>query len=82
MMPMAPLMIERRLIERAITDIQLRLDGQSLGKAIDPAHVEVVVDFLQTCADGRHHGSRPFATPIMKPGTDANEDRFLAGCLR
>lgn len=56
MMPIGPLMVEHRWIERVISDIQLRLGGQSPRKAIDPPYVERVVDFLGTYADRCHHG--------------------------
>jgi len=84
MMPTGPLMIEHRLIERAITDIQLRLDGQSPGKAIDPAYVEVVVDFLQTYADECHHGKeedilfRDLEWKTLEPELDASMHQLIA----
>jgi hemerythrin-like domain-containing protein len=56
MMPIGPLMIEHRWIERVIADLQLRLGAHSPRKPIDPAYVERVVDFLRTYADRCHHG--------------------------
>ena len=56
MMPIGPLMIEHRWIERVIVDLKLRLDGQSPGKGVDSAYVERVVDFLRSYADRCHHG--------------------------
>jgi hemerythrin-like domain-containing protein len=56
MMPIGPLMIEHRWIERVIANVQLRLDGRSPRKTIDPVYVERVVDFLRTYADRCHHG--------------------------
>lgn len=56
MMPIGPLMVEHRLIERVIADIRARLDQQAPRAAIDSSYVEDVVDFLRTYADRTHHG--------------------------
>ena len=56
MMPVGPLMIEHRLIERMIEVMrrQLRLwEGE--GKA-DPSFIERAVDFIKIYADRCHHG--------------------------
>ncbi len=74
MMPIGPLMIEHRLIERVIADIQLRLGGQTPRKAIDPPYVDRVVDFLRTYADRCHHGKeeeilfRDLRQKTLEPG--------------
>ena len=49
-------MIEHRLIERVIADVQTRLDGQAARRVVDTAYVDHVVDFLRTYADRCHHG--------------------------
>jgi len=56
MMPIAPLMIEHRLIERMISLIQR--EGQRLASHPDGdlALVDTAVDFIRTYADRCHHG--------------------------
>ena len=55
MMPIGPLMVEHRWIERVIADLKRRLDGESSGRGLDSAYVERLVDFLRTYADRYHH---------------------------
>jgi hemerythrin-like domain-containing protein len=56
MMPIGPLMIEHRWIERVIAALETRLDRRRAEETIDPHFVEQVVDFLRTYADRCHHG--------------------------
>ncbi|MFZ2448794.1 MAG: hemerythrin domain-containing protein [Syntrophobacteraceae bacterium] len=56
MMPVAPLMIEHRVIERMI-----RVMGQELARIektgeVDPGFVDTAVDFIRTYTDHCHHG--------------------------
>lgn len=56
MMPIGPLMIEHRLIERMIA---LLGDGSGDATArgeIDPVFIDTAVDFIRTYADRTHHG--------------------------
>lgn len=55
-MPIAPLMIEHRLIERMIAVMKKELVRSTKEKKISPKFVEVVVDFIRTYADQCHHG--------------------------
>jgi hemerythrin-like domain-containing protein len=56
MMPVAPLMIEHRLIERMIRLISEQLGQiESTGK-VDPGFIDVAVDFIRTYTDHCHHG--------------------------
>jgi hemerythrin-like domain-containing protein len=56
MMPVGPLMIEHRLIERMIEVMNRRLrQWEREGKA-DSAFIETAVDFIRTYADRCHHG--------------------------
>jgi hemerythrin-like domain-containing protein len=56
MMPIGPLMIEHRLIERMI-ELLRRLSSQAAGdKLIDPSTIDAAVDFIRTYADRTHHG--------------------------
>lgn len=56
MMPIGPLMIEHRLIERMIGQLQRQLDEINRGGRVDPVFIETAVDFLGTYADRTHHG--------------------------
>jgi len=84
MMPIGPLMIEHRWIERVINDVELRLRGQSSRKAIDPIYVERVVDFLRTYADRCHHGKeedilfRELEGKDLEPAFAASMRRLVA----
>jgi len=56
MMPIGPLMIEHRLIERMIDVMKeelLLIEGE---KKVDPEFIEMAVDFVRTYADRCHHG--------------------------
>jgi hemerythrin-like domain-containing protein len=56
MQPIAPLMIEHRLIERMIKAMCEELDRiKATGKA-DTGFIETAADFIRTYADGCHHG--------------------------
>ena len=56
MLPIAPLMIEHRLIERMLAVIKTAL-GQIEGeKKVDPLFVDAAVDFIRVYADRTHHG--------------------------
>jgi hemerythrin-like domain-containing protein len=56
MMPIGPLMIEHRLIERMILllDQKVRLAAQA--RVIEPQFIADAVDFITTYADKLHHG--------------------------
>jgi len=56
MMPIAPLMIEHRLIERMIDVMKEELLLIDKEKKIDAEFVEMAVDFIRTYADRCHHG--------------------------
>jgi hemerythrin-like domain-containing protein len=77
MMPIGPLMVEHRWIERLIADLDLRLSGRSGLKTIDARYVESVVDFLRAYADRCHHGKeedilfRDLAAKGLEPGLAA-----------
>ena len=55
-MPIGPLMVEHRWIERVMGDLQGRLDEQSSLSGIDSPYVDRLVDFIRTYADRCHHG--------------------------
>jgi hemerythrin-like domain-containing protein len=56
MMPIAPLMIEHRLIERMLAVARRELDRFNREKRLDPVFVRELVDFIRMYADRCHHG--------------------------
>jgi len=51
-----PLMIEHRLIERMIQQIQKVLKKIAATNEVDPLFIDTAVDFIRTYADRTHHG--------------------------
>jgi len=56
MMPIGPLMIEHRLIERMIDVMEGQLSVFEKEKKLDSEFLEMAVDFIRTYADRCHHG--------------------------
>ncbi len=56
MMPVGPLMIEHRLIERMIKLIKKEVGAARLQRTISPNFIMTAVDFIRTYADKLHHG--------------------------
>jgi len=56
MMPISPLMIEHRLIERMIDVTKRQLQRWETGGQTDPLFIDLAVDFIRTYADRCHHG--------------------------
>jgi hemerythrin-like domain-containing protein len=56
MMPIGPMMIEHRLIERMIDVMRTELDRFLREKKADPELILTFVDFVRTYADRCHHG--------------------------
>ena len=56
MLPIAPLMIEHRLIEKMLTVIQKEIDRSEQQNKINPEFIDLAVDFIRMYADRCHHG--------------------------
>ncbi|MFH0789710.1 MAG: hemerythrin domain-containing protein [Pseudomonadota bacterium] len=56
MLPIGPLMIEHRLIEKMIALIKKEIDRCELQKNINSEFIDLAVDFIRTYADRCHHG--------------------------
>ncbi|MEW6571807.1 MAG: hemerythrin domain-containing protein [Nitrospirota bacterium] len=56
MMPIGPLMIEHRLIERMVAMMGKELNRLSKDRRGNPEFIEAVADFICTYADRCHHG--------------------------
>ena len=55
-MPIGPLMIEHRLIERMIRMLASEAQRLAQSTEVDPLFVDAAVDFIRTYADRTHHG--------------------------
>jgi hemerythrin-like domain-containing protein len=56
MKPIAPLMIEHRLIERMVGVLEDYVTAAQAGKRVNPDFIEMVCDFFRTYGDKTHHG--------------------------
>jgi hemerythrin-like domain-containing protein len=56
MMPIGPLMIEHRLIERVIRVLPVMWKRMTERGEIEPNLIDTTVDFIRMYADGTHHG--------------------------
>ena len=56
MMPIAPLMIEHRLIERMIKVMRSEADQIGVAGRVRPEFIDQAVDFIRMYADRCHHG--------------------------
>ena len=56
MLPIGPMMIEHRLIERMIIILGNKLNKITTNKVVDTSFIERSVDFIRTYADHCHHG--------------------------
>ena len=55
-MPIGPLMIEHRLIERVIREMGRHVARFRAEQTADPAFIDAALDFIRTYADRCHHG--------------------------
>jgi hemerythrin-like domain-containing protein len=55
-MPIGPLMIEHRLIERMIDVLRIEASRIAESKTVNPVLLDVAVDFIRIYADRTHHG--------------------------
>jgi len=56
MMPVGPLMLEHRLIERMIRIMNKKLKNIEQKNEVDLGFIDTAVDFIRNYADRRHHG--------------------------
>jgi hemerythrin-like domain-containing protein len=56
MMPIGPLMIEHRLIEKVIELIRIESEEVKNGEKINESFIDMAVDFIRIYADRTHHG--------------------------
>ena len=56
MLPIGPLMIEHRLIEKMINVMKGQLDHIQTGNSVSSPLIETITDFIRAYADRCHHG--------------------------
>jgi hemerythrin-like domain-containing protein len=84
MMPVGPMMIEHRLIERMIRVVAARLEALGRSTADDLRLVDAAVDFIRMYADRCHHGKeedilfRELAKKELSPELKKTMDELIA----
>ncbi len=84
MMPIGPLMIEHRLIERMLRVMDRKLREMETSREVDARFVDTAVDFLRTYADRCHHGKeedilfRELAKKPLTPALKRTMDELVA----
>lgn len=76
MLPIGPLMIEHRLIERMIAEVDRRLVRMEREKELDVAFLDATIDFVRTYTDHCHHGKEEhilFRELAKKPLTEEQQ---------
>ncbi len=73
-MPIAPLMIEHRLIERMADVLEEQADRLQAGQELNPRFIPEVVDFMRTYADRTHHGKEEDILFKVLKGKKLSED--------
>jgi len=77
-MPIGPLMIEHRLIERVIAPLQVELGEIARRDGLDAMFIDTAVDFFRTYSDRTHHGKEEDILFRDLEGRDlAPEDRRI-----
>lgn len=79
MQPIAPLMIEHRLVDRMIAVIDAERTRMDRDKTVDPAFVDAIIDFIVFYVDKTHHGKEEkilFATVDTK-GITAEQKKIM-----
>ncbi len=83
-LPIGPLMIEHRLIERMINIMRKQMDKIQENGSVDPKFIETTVNFIQIYADQCHHGKeenilfRALAKKKLKPDDQQLMDELIA----
>jgi hemerythrin-like domain-containing protein len=80
MMPIGPLMVEHRLIERMLADVRSRVTEMEATQSTDIDYLHAVVDFIRTYADRCHHGKEEDI--LFKELLAKNPDQVIAATTR
>ena len=83
-LPIGPLMIEHRLIERMINIMRKQMDEIQAGGPVDPKFIDTATNFIRIYADQCHHGKeenilfRDLAKKKLKPKDQQLMDELIA----
>jgi len=79
MMPIGPLMIEHRLIERMIEVMTRQLQRWEAEPTMDPSFIETAVDFIRSYGDRCHHGKEEdiLFRDLSKKPISSNHKRIM-----
>lgn len=78
-MPIGPLMVEHRTIEKMIALLEVEADRLAGGGTVDPVRLDTAVDFIRTYADRTHHGKEEdiLFRDLAKKDLSAQDQRVM-----
>ena len=84
MQPIAPLMIEHRLVDRVVIVIDTERARMERDKTVDPAFVDTVIDVIGTYVDKTHHGKEEkiLFTAVATKDITAEEKNIMDELIR
>lgn len=84
MMPIAPLMIEHRLIERMIARMATEVQAMKKSSVADCDFIQAAIDFIKTYADDVHHGKEEaiLFRDLAKKPLSPEHKKILADLLK
>ncbi len=79
MMPIGPLMIEHRLIEKMIAVWEAEIEKMSKYSKANPLFIDIAVDFIRMYADKTHHGKEEdiLFRDLQKKALSPNHDKIM-----
>ena len=83
MMPIGPLMIEHRLIEKMIALMDEEIAKMKQFNKANPLFIDTAVDFIRMYADRTHHGKEEdiLFRELKKKGLSPNHDKIMQELL-
>jgi len=83
MLPIGPLMIEHRLIERMIEVMKVLLEEIETDKKVDPVQVDKFIHFIRAYADRCHHGKEEeiLFRELGRKNISAEHKRIMDGLI-
>jgi hemerythrin-like domain-containing protein len=76
LLPVAPLMIEHRVIERMIRIVKIKLEEFKTTNDPSEAFIDSLIDFIHTYADQTHHGKTYYFVTSRKSKYPVNTKRL------
>jgi hemerythrin-like domain-containing protein len=79
MIPIGPLMIEHRLIEKMISLMEEEIEKMKKYKKANPLFIDIAVDFIRMYADKTHHGKEEdiLFRDLEKKDLSPNHDKIM-----